>query len=54
MHFSLGKDDGDLVLNGPPVDWLTAKKSIVVTYGRGRLYNDIVVEDVKPALTPAN
>ena len=49
VHFSLDKEDGDLVLDGPPIDWLTAKKNIVVTYGRGRIYNDIVVEDVKPA-----
>ena len=54
VHFSLTKDDGDLVLDGPPVDWLTPKKHILVTYGRGRLYNDIIVKDIKPTSSPAS
>ncbi len=50
VHISLKKDDCDIILDQPPPDWLTLHKLLVVTYSHGHVYNDILLEDVKPSL----
>ena len=48
VHISLQREDADLVLNQAPPEWLTIHKPLRVTYGHGRLYTNIILQDVSP------
>lgn len=49
LRLFLNGEDAIMTLRRPPPDWAMPGQRVMITYGHGRLFHDVLVQELRPA-----